>query len=61
MRGWRASRAKGSLMRCAAKFVRTASEPFSRTLKAARLLYRSGTASVSTLVSSGEKWPGKNR
>ena len=32
MRGWRASLAKGSLYRCAAKFVRTASDPRSRTL-----------------------------
>ena len=61
MRGWRASRANGALYMCAAKFVRTASEPFSRTFSGRRCAYRRGTSALSTAISSGVNNDGKNR
>ena len=61
MRGWRASLAKGLLDMWAAKLVRTASLPLSRTFQASRRLYSSGTASFSVRVSSGVNRLGKKR
>src|SRR5438067_1667606 len=45
MRGWRASLANGFEYRCAAKLVRTASLPFSRTFSGRRIAQRRGRGS----------------